>query len=102
MPTGSTAGYLYNGAGLEAATTTNTETSWGPPTDVDTTHAVNGISCPTTTFCAGVDGSGYATTYNGTSWSAPSDIDGSHALESVSCVSSTWCKAVDTDGNVVS
>jgi RHS repeat-associated protein len=101
---GSTATYLYNGYGLEAAATTTLGTTpkWSAPSTVDSTRSVKSVSCPSASFCAAVDTSGYATIYNGTSWSTPSDIDGSHALESVSCTSSTFCKAVDNDGNVLS
>ena len=60
------------------------------------------MSCPTSSFCAAVDASGYVTTYNGTSWATASDVDGSHALESVSCTSSTSCVATDNDGDVLS
>ena len=102
-PSGSTATYLYNGNGLEAAVTTarGTAPQWLAASTVDSTRSVKATSCPTSSFCAAVDTSGYATIYNGTSWSTPSDIDGSHALESVSCTSSTFCKAVDNDGNVL-
>jgi YD repeat-containing protein len=91
--------YLYNGDGLEARDQVSSPL-WGPPTTVDSTRSVHGVSCPTTSFCAAVDTSGYATVYNGSSWSSPSDIDGSHALEAVSCTSSSFCKAVDNDGEV--
>ena len=93
--------YLYNGDGLEASDQVYSPL-WGPPTTVDSTRSVHGVSCPTTSFCAAVDTSGYATVYNGSSWSSPSDIDGSHALEAVSCTSSSFCKAVDNDGEVAS
>jgi RHS repeat-associated protein len=93
--------YLYNGDSLEARDQVSSPL-WGPPTTVDSTRSVHGVSCPTTSFCAAVDTSGYATVYNGTSWSTPSDIDGSHALEAVSCTSSSFCKAVDNDGEVAS
>jgi hypothetical protein len=64
-------------------------------------YAINAISCPTTSFCAAVDNSGYITTYNGTSWATAADKDGSHALEAVSCTSSSYCVATDNDGNVL-
>jgi hypothetical protein len=67
---------------------------------------LNGVSCPTSTFCAAVgvylDGSGVqhalAQTWNGTSWTnrTVSDPSGGQqaVLSSVSCTSSTVCEAV--------
>jgi RHS repeat-associated protein len=37
--------------------------SWGSATNVDGSRSVSSISCPTTTFCAAVDSSGYAVVY---------------------------------------
>jgi len=99
-PSGAVSSYLYDGNGLQAATKL-TQPAWGTPTTIDSTRSIKSVSCPTSSFCAAVDASGYATTYNGASWSAPSDIDGTHAIEAVSCASSSFCEAVDNAGNAL-
>ena len=91
--------YLYNGNGLEAGATTTTP-HW-TNTHLDGAVALAAVSCPSTSFCAAVDGTGKATTYNGTTWSAPATIDGTKALKAVSCPSSSFCAAVDGSGNAV-
>jgi RHS repeat-associated protein len=97
--TPNSAGYLYTGDGLEAASTTSSaSTVWSPPTDVDSTRAIDAVTCVSTTFCVAVGASGYATTYNGTSWSTPTDADSTRTMDAVTCVSTTFCVAVDTAG----
>jgi hypothetical protein len=65
---------------------------------------LDSVSCPTASFCAAVDGTGYTFTWNGTSWSRPvwsatSPADpGGGALTSVSCPTARFCVAVDGDG----
>jgi RHS repeat-associated protein len=100
LPTGASTGYLYNSDGLESAA--SAQPAWGGLATIDSGHSISSVSCPTASFCAAVDTSGYATTFNGTSWTTPSHIDSSHALQAVSCVSSSWCKAVDNAGNALS
>ena len=68
------------------------------------------VSCPTSNFCAAVDGSGgNVVTFDGNSWAAPVNIDSAAAnsvsgpvlifLMSVSCVSAMFCVAGDSIGN---
>jgi hypothetical protein len=62
------------------------------------------LSCPTKTFCMGVDRHGSAFTWNGTRWSAPVKADpdpGQLGLTSVSCPAPSRCVAVDSNGDVV-
>ena len=100
---GSTTSYTENGAGLEAATskTIVNPSAWQSPAVIDSGHALKAVACPSATFCAAVDGSGFATTWNGTAWSTPSDVDASRALDAVSCASASFCVAVDTSGFAV-
>lgn len=79
---------LYNGS------------SWGSPVTIDGTSFLDGISCPTTSFCAAVGGAGEAVTFNGTTWSAPASIGGGGA-RSVSCPSASFCVAANRGGGVV-
>lgn len=85
-------------------------TSWMGPTPVDSHGAVPGehqafpdsliaISCPSTTFCAAVDGSGYVMTFNGKSWSRPQEIAQS-AFHDVSCPTTAFCAATNAIGDV--
>jgi hypothetical protein len=53
-----------------------------------------GVSCPTTTFCAAVDGSGDAVLWNGDRWSSPVQATTLGSLNSVSCTSPTFCVAL--------
>jgi hypothetical protein len=68
------------------------------------------VSCPTSKFCAAVDGNdGNVVTFDGTSWTAPVNIDAEAAnsdrkpilifLMSVSCVSAAFCVAGDSSGD---
>jgi hypothetical protein len=68
------------------------------------------VSCPTSSFCAAVDGGGgNALTFNGSTWSASVNVDSKAAnsvsgpvlifLMSVSCVSATFCVAGDSIGD---
>ncbi len=90
--------YQYTGDGLEAASQISGRIIWTPPTDVDSTRAIDASTCVSSSFCVAVGASGYATIYNGTSWSAASDVDSTRTLDAVSCVSSSFCVAVDTSG----
>ena len=92
--------YLYTGAGLEAlaATPVSNNLIWGPPTDVDSTRAIDAVQCVSSSFCVAVGASGYVTIYNGSSWSTPTDADSTRTLDALSCVSSSFCVAVDTSG----
>ena len=68
------------------------------------------VSCPTTHFCAAVDGGGgNVVTFDGSNWTAPVKIDSDAAnsvsgpvlifLMSVSCVSAKFCVAGDSIGD---
>ena len=97
-PSGTTT-YLYNASGLEAGTTGPSGAPlWNPATDVNSTRAIDAVTCTSTTFCVAVGASGYVTLYNGTSWSTPIDADSTRTLDAVSCTSSIFCVAVDTSG----
>ncbi len=68
---------------------------------------LDSVSCPSASFCAAVDVTGYALTWNGTSWSrpvwsatSPADPHGG-ALAAVSCASALFCVAVDGDGRAL-
>jgi hypothetical protein len=74
---------------------------WSAPTPIDEGGSyLTSVSCVTATFCAAVDGSGFALTYNGTKWSTPVALDPSDGLGSVSCATTTFCVASGDDGNV--
>jgi hypothetical protein len=60
------------------------------------------ISCPSTGFCAAVDGTGSVFTYNGSSWSAATVVDGQTPIVSLSCApNSSFCAAVDGSGSAI-
>lgn len=86
----------YMASGLESAVS-----GWAPRTNVDGTHTIFSISCPTTTFCAAGDDAGDVLTWNGTAWSAASNVDGTHTVEGMSCPSASFCAAVDNAGNLI-
>ena len=99
-----TTNYLYNSQGLEASATSPASPPtpfWNSPVDVNSTRAIDAITCVSSTLCVAVGASGYATIYNGTSWSTPADVDSTRTMDAVSCVSSTFCVAVDTAGYAV-
>src|SRR5207248_3859622 len=72
--------------------------------NVDGTHVLRGVSCPSTSLCVAVDDTGNVLTStdptDGTSWT-PSNVDASNVLFAVSCASSSLCVAVDVPGHVV-
>jgi len=92
--------------------------SWStPPASVDSTntggsktpfytgvtrghYGLAQVSCPTTSFCAIIDGWGNAFTYDGNGWSSANKIDPVKVLSGVSCVSSSWC-VVTAQGQVM-
>jgi RHS repeat-associated protein len=100
-PAGETT-YLYNGDGLEAAATppaTSGSVRWNPPTDVDSTRAIDAETCTSATFCvAGTSWSTPVDADNGTSWSTPSDIDSTRSVDAVTCTATTFCEAVGASG----
>ncbi|MCL5948469.1 MAG: IPT/TIG domain-containing protein [Actinobacteria bacterium] len=95
----SSATMLYIGGAQPASASSPT---WSAPTKIIPTVGsgyLASVSCPTTTFCAAVDDSGYALTYNGSTWSTPLSVDGNNILYSVSCPTTIFCMAVDDSGN---
>ena len=87
---------------LTSATATATAASpswWSAPTVADPVIEHPTDSCPSSSFCAAVGGTGMATTFDGSSWTKPAKID-SGGLSAVSCTSSTFCMAVGADSRV--
>lgn len=66
---------------------------------------LRGVSCPSTTLCVAVGGSGQIATSTDPTGGADAwtqtTIDGYHALEGISCPSTSFCVAVDSGGNVL-
>ena len=92
--------------------------TWSAPANADPNGLTMGeggiswpvVSCPTSTFCAAVDGgSGNVVTFDGSGWTAPVNIDPKAArsisepvlifLMSASCLSARFCVAADTVGD---
>jgi hypothetical protein len=62
-------------------------------------NILDAVSCPSRSFCAAVDGSGYVTMWNGRAWSQPVQVDHSgDSLNAISCPSRRFCAAVDGGG----
>jgi hypothetical protein len=71
----------------------------------DSNACFQGISCPSASFCAGVDSAGYVFTTTdpaagAAGWSS-AKISGEYDLTAVSCPSASLCVAVDNEGNVI-
>jgi hypothetical protein len=64
-----------------------------------TCSAPAAIACPSSSFCAAVDGTGSVFTFDGRAWSAPIPIDAESPIVSLSCPSSGFCVALDSSGN---
>ena len=84
------------------ATVASAAPSWSAPATIDPGGAAPvSVSCPSTSFCAAVDGSGDALFYDGSGWSAPAPVDaGDGPLFSVSSAAATFCVAGDGNGQV--
>jgi hypothetical protein len=65
-----------------------------------TCSAPAAISCPSSSFCVGVDGTGSVFTFNGTNWSAAAPVDGQTPVVALSCPTISFCVAVDGTGDV--
>jgi RHS repeat-associated protein len=76
-----------------------TTNKWSSPASFDAAGAPEFVSCPSSSFCMAVDGSGNDLTWNGTIWSAATNFDGTNMVTSVSCRASNFCIAVDDAGN---
>jgi putative Ig domain-containing protein len=68
---------------------------------IDSSVALDAVSCPKVIFCAAVDVDGNALTYNGTAWTSPVSVDSGSTLTSVSCATTLFCAAVDDHGNAL-
>jgi hypothetical protein len=71
--------------------------SWGSPSVVAGGSALEGVSCPTMSFCAAVDLAGRTVTFGSQGWATPVAIGGD-GITSISCVSASFCAAVDHNG----
>jgi hypothetical protein len=79
---------------------TSLAASWAAPVHVASSQ-LNGVSCPTSSFCMAVGEGGQALTYDGSSWSSATTIDGTNDLRAVSCPTSSFCAAVGDHGQIV-
>jgi Zn-dependent metalloprotease len=79
------------------------ESGW-KSTDVDSTTALHGIACTSTTSCLAVDGEGHilhlTINSSGEATVSKEDLDGTNDLTAITCVGTTTCVAVDSKGNV--
>jgi hypothetical protein len=92
--------------------------TWSAPVNADPNGLTMGeggiswpvVSCPTSNFCAAVDGAGgNVVTFDGHSWTTPVTVDSEAAhsvsgpvlefLMSVSCLSAMFCVAGDSNGD---
>jgi hypothetical protein len=76
--------------------------SWSSPTTIDAGATLEGVSCPSASWCLAVDDLGQALYWNGHTWTAPAVIDPSAPLSgasSPSCVSQSFCAAVLNTGD---
>lgn len=96
----STAQYTYSGDGLEDSASP-TATGWTSPTATGDAHAINSVSCPTSSWCMAVDNVGDALLWNGSSWTETTGVDTTRPLESVSCPTTSFCAVVDNHGQMV-
>ncbi|MGH9097511.1 MAG: hypothetical protein ACRDWB_08805 [Acidimicrobiales bacterium] len=59
------------------------------------------ISCPTSTLCAIVNGSGVSYRNDSTTWSPVQTIDPGGTLDAISCPQPSFCLAADANGSIV-
>jgi hypothetical protein len=94
-------------------TVTFNGSSWSAPIKIpvgsegnaSSTPSIEGLSCASSTLCAGVgttsNNQGYLDTFNGTAWAAPlieKTTLGPQAFVSVSCPTTSFCMAPGLDG----
>jgi hypothetical protein len=72
-------------------------TRWSAPVTVDAGNDMDVLSCPTSSFCLGVDRQGNTLTFNGSRWSTPT-AGASTWMNSVSCPTANFCAAVTALG----
>jgi hypothetical protein len=82
----------------------NGTTTWAPVRTIDPQGDLDGISCPTTSFCMAVDSGGSVVTWNGSAWSAPvAAIPPAHVYTgmgtSVACAGPKFCMVMNADGD---
>jgi hypothetical protein len=71
---------------------------WSVPAAIDPQHGPSRVlSCPSATFCAGLDAEGDFRTFNGVTWSDPEPVPGL-AASLLSCASSTSCVTIGGQG----
>jgi hypothetical protein len=73
-----------------------TSTGWAGPLKIDSAQ-VQGLSCPSTSFCAAIDVNGDMVTFNGGVWGAPApeSLQGGQILQAISCTSASFCAGID-------
>jgi Zn-dependent metalloprotease len=78
------------------------EAGW-KSTDVDSTKALHGIACTSTTSCVAIDGEGHllhlTISGSGEATVSSEDLDGTNELTAITC-KGTLCAAVDSKGNI--
>ena|GEM_PF-729541 len=85
------------GANLTGTVTYAPPSGWSATTNY-TGNPLTSVSCPSSTFCVGVDNQGDAGVGNNGSIS-DSSIDSGHSLNSVSCPEVNFCVTVDNNGS---
>ena len=87
-----------------ATTTSQVESSSWKETDIDSTTALNGIACTSTTSCVAIDGAGNVLNLtietSGAAAVSKHDIDGTTSLTAVTCTTASVCVTVDSQGNI--
>src|SRR5438067_4896188 len=95
----------YGGYAVISTNPTAATPTWSSPANIDSPHALKGVSCPSTSLCVAVDNAGQVlATTNPTDASpawATTAVDSGNQLEAVSCPSVSLCVAVDNTGNSV-
>jgi hypothetical protein len=89
-------------------------TQWSVPVSADPSNYLVSITCPTSNFCAAVDGllppgfndytsngNGQVVIYNDRAWSTPREVDISGIVTAISCSGSNFCVVTDDSGHVV-
>jgi hypothetical protein len=79
---------------------------WSPTlSGSSASSSINGnptaIACPSTSFCAIVNGSGISYRNGSPGWSPVQTIDPGGTLDAISCPQTSFCMAADADGSIV-
>jgi eukaryotic-like serine/threonine-protein kinase len=85
-------------ASAQSTASSGQSNGWSSGQQVDSSNnSFTAMSCPTTSFCMGVDGGGNAYSYSNGSWSGGQQVDNSsNGFVSVSCPTSSFCAATDS------